>query len=198
MKTTEIRVRPVIRHAVTRFTQEERGASSECMGEFSHESYAEEVADALRAQHAPQQYVAVERGFQYETNAVYFDSERAVMDFVDRARAQEREFRVFSRALTDPMAKARVECGFSEPLPDVPPRLWHDTSASPEEMLADIPNLLRSIAAKIDAGEIKPLAGVVTLRVSGKSRPEVFGLGSKVDPYAELRNAAKEIDRLAV
>lgn len=65
MKTTEIRVRPVIRHVVTRFTSEVmedgRGSgSSESMGEFDHESYAEQVAEALRTQEAPRIFAVVE------------------------------------------------------------------------------------------------------------------------------------------
>lgn len=62
MKTTEIRVRPVIRHAVTRYMSEpETGCGgSELLAEFSHEAYAEEVAQALKEQSAQRDYVLVQ------------------------------------------------------------------------------------------------------------------------------------------
>lgn len=65
MKTTEIRVRPVIRHVVTRYTSEvmEDGRGSggcESLGEYDHESYAEQVAQALRDQAAPREFILVQ------------------------------------------------------------------------------------------------------------------------------------------
>lgn len=48
MQKVEIRVRPVIRHVVTRYTQDARGGSSEAVGEYANEQYAEHVAHALR------------------------------------------------------------------------------------------------------------------------------------------------------
>lgn len=48
MKTVEIRVRPVVRHMVTRHTAEERGGILETLGEFTNEGYADQVAHALR------------------------------------------------------------------------------------------------------------------------------------------------------
>lgn len=109
MKTTEIRVRPVIRHAVTRFTSEDRAASSECVGEFNNEAYAEEVAQALRAAHKPKQYAIVERGFDVATRVWYAEDQAEAEAY--RAQLQEHfgsEFRIYDREVTDPVAAARI------------------------------------------------------------------------------------------
>lgn len=48
MKTTEIRVRPVVRYLVTRFTASPMSdGGSETIGEFDNEGCANEVAKAL-------------------------------------------------------------------------------------------------------------------------------------------------------
>lgn len=110
MKTTEIRVRPVIRHAVTRFTADQQGnAASECLGEFGNESYAEEVAEALRAAHKPKQYAIVERGFEVATR-VWYAEERAEAEAY-RQQLQDHfgsEFRIYDREVTDPVSAARI------------------------------------------------------------------------------------------
>lgn len=60
MSKPEFRVRPVIRHIVTRYSPPADGnASLETLGEFNHEDYAEIVAEALRARVAPMEYVIV-------------------------------------------------------------------------------------------------------------------------------------------
>jgi HEAT repeat protein len=59
MTTPEFRVRPVIRHVVTRYSTDDRGASLETLGEFNHEEYADIVAEALRERAAPREYVIV-------------------------------------------------------------------------------------------------------------------------------------------
>jgi hypothetical protein len=99
MKTTEIRVRPVVRHAVTRFTQEERGASSECMGEFANEQYAEEVAEALKDKHAAREYVMVQETPGLETPKVFYAySEEEVAKFMSEPRL-DCGYRVYSRVI---------------------------------------------------------------------------------------------------
>jgi hypothetical protein len=49
METIEYRVRPVVRYVVTKYTSDPELGAGSCrpMGEFDHESYAEEVAWAL-------------------------------------------------------------------------------------------------------------------------------------------------------
>jgi hypothetical protein len=114
MSTTEIRVRPVVRHIVTRYEADERGASSSPLGEFTNEEYAEQVAEALRGSiPKPMQYVAVERTFNELTNAVYFDTEADATAYAEYALSKGREFRVFGREITDPVARARHEAGMA-------------------------------------------------------------------------------------
>jgi hypothetical protein len=134
METTEIRVRPVVRHVVTRYKQAEIGkgpdglprysAGLETLGEFDSEEYAEQVAGAMRERFAARQYVAVERGFEVVANHIYFETAAAAEAFVEKALLEEREFRIYSRVVTDPVAKARIESGWgTESIPDVPPRV---------------------------------------------------------------------------
>jgi hypothetical protein len=113
MKTTDIRVRPVIRHAVTRYTSEtgESGfcsGGSESLGEFSHEAYAEEVAEALKAAHKPKQYALVERGFDTSVQ-VYYAEEPEQAEYYKRQLEAHygAEFRVFEREVTDPIVLGR-------------------------------------------------------------------------------------------
>jgi hypothetical protein len=149
MSKVEIRVRPVIRHVVTRYTAPEpapsgsnpaNGRSSlETLGEFDNEAQAEEVAKCLQEVylawqariHAenhpkPMQYVAVERGFECATNAEYFNLEADALAFVEHASKAGREFRVYAREVTDPMSKAclELEYGVGRPqVPRVPPKV---------------------------------------------------------------------------
>jgi hypothetical protein len=118
MSTVEIRVRPVVRHVVTRYSEGgplrdgTKAACSEKVGEFDNEQQAERVAEALRdAIPKPKQYIAVERTFDSMTNAAYFDMEADALAYVAHALTQDREYRVFSRELTDPVAIARHEAG---------------------------------------------------------------------------------------
>lgn len=104
MKTTSIRVRPVIRHAVTRHTSEVmedgRGSGgSECLGEFSHESYAEEVAQALQEKHAPREFVIVERTLgAAEARVTYaYSEEEAVGRLASEEAVDGKEYRIYSR-----------------------------------------------------------------------------------------------------
>lgn len=110
MSTTEIRVRPVVRHAVTRFTQDGRSAGSEMIGEFANEAFAEEVAEALSRKTAPRQYIIVERTFDAAARICYADH-ASVADEIktDMERELGSEFRVYSREMTDPIAIARVQ-----------------------------------------------------------------------------------------
>jgi hypothetical protein len=201
MSTTDIRVRPVIRHVVTRFQSDGARSGSEAMGEFGNEQYAEEVAEALRQKHAPKQYIAVERGWEIATNVLYFTTRAEADTFVETALKEDREFRVYEREPTGPIERFTAEQGIPAPAPElraVPPRIWHKPGATPEEKLADIPNLLRTIATQIDAGQFPAVSGVVTLKCAGKRTPEVFGLGAEIDPIAELQSAAKALAGLGI
>lgn len=110
MSTTEIRVRPVVRHAVTRFKQDARSAGSEMIGEFANEAFAEEVASALTWKSRARQYVIVERSFDVTAQVGYADYE-SVAEAIreDMEKETGREFRVFSRELTDALSIARVQ-----------------------------------------------------------------------------------------
>ena len=139
MKQVEIRVRPVVRHVVTRFTEERTSAPGEApaytrhletLGEFDNEAQAEAVAEALRGQAPkPMQYVCVERGFECVTNAMYFDCEQDADEFIRLAREQDRDFRKYSREVTDPVHKARleVEGGLRVPGFHIPPPVPQET-----------------------------------------------------------------------
>jgi hydrogenase maturation factor len=101
MKTTGIRVRPVIRHVVTKWESDpENGAGgSACIAEFNHESYAEEVAEALREKYAKREYAIVEETMGEPTARVtYAYSEE---DVAVRLASEEAEtgktYRVYSR-----------------------------------------------------------------------------------------------------
>ena len=97
MQSTEIRVRPVIRHVVTRYTAGP-GGGSEVLGEFDSESQAEQVADAMRSVHWPKKYVLVQVTFEPETKAFYAETQVEA----DKLRGKLSEetghdWRVFSR-----------------------------------------------------------------------------------------------------
>ena len=122
MTEVEIRVRPVIRYAVTRFLKWEKlppgcgqhGQSSELLGEFDSEIYAEEVAEALRAQEKkPQQYVVVEQTFETPTHAVYFDTEADAEKFMadELAANPAKGWHMFGREMKDYLAIARPVLG---------------------------------------------------------------------------------------
>ena len=110
MSQVEIRVRPVIRHVVTRYRSEGRYASSETLGEFDSEQYAEEVAATMRAAlPKPKQYAIVERGFDVGAK-VYYAEEREQAEAY-RVQLQEhfgKEFRIYEREVTDPIALGRL------------------------------------------------------------------------------------------
>lgn len=69
MSQVEIRVRPVIRYAVTRYSGDGRSASLQTLGEFDNEGYANEVAEAMRPREW--KYVIVERSFTPECRVFY-------------------------------------------------------------------------------------------------------------------------------
>lgn len=101
MKTTDIRVRPVIRHAVTRFTQDGRSAGSEMIGEFANEAYAEEVAQVLTEKACRREYVIVEQTMGELTARVTFaySEEEANSQLASEEAVTGKTFRVFSRPL---------------------------------------------------------------------------------------------------
>ncbi len=110
MKTTEIRVRPVVRHAVTRYTRDEAGASSESLGEFANEAYAEELAEALRKAHKPKQYAVVQRSFDVDVKVYYAEEIAQAEAYRDQLAAHfGHEYRIYEREVTDPIVIARIE-----------------------------------------------------------------------------------------
>lgn len=104
METTEIRVRPVIRHAITRFVAGQHAdgmsyGSSECLGEFSHESYAEEVAQAMREKVAMREYALVEETPGTMNPAVFYAySEEEVARFLAEPK-DGKGWKVYSRIM---------------------------------------------------------------------------------------------------
>jgi hypothetical protein len=89
MSQPEFRVRPVIRHVVTRYSSEVMGngpdgeprysASLETLGEFNNEGYAEIVVEALKARVAPLEYVIVQqRPGEIEARVMYAYSDAEV------------------------------------------------------------------------------------------------------------------------
>jgi cephalosporin-C deacetylase-like acetyl esterase len=112
MSTVEIRVRPVVRHIVTRYTKGDKQASLETLGEFDNEAQAESVADALRDRYItkPTQYAIVQRTIGEVDAKVYYAEERAQAEaYRDELMAHfGSEFRIFTREVTDPVAAARI------------------------------------------------------------------------------------------
>jgi hypothetical protein len=103
-KTTEIRVRPVIRHNVTRFTSETGpdgacGGSSESLGEFAHEGYAEEVAQALKDREAARVYAIVEETVgKVQARVVYaYSKGEATLRKMDIEGETGKSFHIYSR-----------------------------------------------------------------------------------------------------
>jgi hypothetical protein len=101
MKTTEIRVRPVIRHVVTTFTPQSCGdGGSRAIGEFDSEAHAEEVAQALKEMHAPREYVMVQETPGLETPKVFYAySEEEVAKFMIEPRTDDHGYKVYSRVM---------------------------------------------------------------------------------------------------
>jgi hypothetical protein len=100
MSTVEFRVRPVIRHVVTRHTSTENSGSLETLGEFGNEGYAEIVSQALKERAAPREYVVVESTLGAVQAAVYYAHDENDLAHVQCQAAAEhpgRTFRVYSR-----------------------------------------------------------------------------------------------------
>jgi hypothetical protein len=76
------------------------------VGEFASEEQAEAVRDAFEFLHAPRAYLMVKRTFDLDTQAQHADSQEEADAFVAAKLAEGEEWRVFSRVLTDPVAKA--------------------------------------------------------------------------------------------
>lgn len=103
MEHVEFRVRPVIRHVVTRFSSRNdgEGVSASCgpLGEFDNEGYADIVVEALRERVAPRVYAVVQETLGDETAIVHYAYDEAQAD----ARKQDLEqrtgksFRIYSR-----------------------------------------------------------------------------------------------------
>jgi hypothetical protein len=108
MKTTEIRVRPVVRHVVTRFTSEHdehtrfagfAGGGCETLGEFDSEQYADVVADALRMASAARVYVIVQETLGEEIAIVHYagSEEEAASRKTSLEERTGKSFRIYSR-----------------------------------------------------------------------------------------------------
>jgi hypothetical protein len=106
MKTTEIRVRPVVRHVVTRYTSEydeatkSCGGSCETIGEFDNERFAEEVAKVLQEEAQPKQYAVVESTLgDIQAQVYYAEGQREAFELSKKLSAETlKTFRVFERA----------------------------------------------------------------------------------------------------
>lgn len=109
MINTEIRVRPVIRHVVTRFPGN-RGPGPETLGEFDSEAAAEELAGALRSSmQRPKQYIVVQRSFDVDVKAYYAEELAQAECYKDELQAHYgHEFRIFEREVTDPVMVAQM------------------------------------------------------------------------------------------
>ena len=108
MSNPEFRVRPVIRHIVTRYTPAEplppgcnpaNGRSGlETLGEFDSEGYAEIVAEALAEKAAPRQYVIVQNTMGEVMAKVYYaDGEIEAMERLRSLEVDGSTYRIFSR-----------------------------------------------------------------------------------------------------
>jgi hypothetical protein len=98
MSTPEFRVRPVVRHVVTRYVPPNANVASgvETLGEFDSEGYAEIVREALAERVAPREFVLVEQSPGEMRPIVFYAYGE---DEVERVKAQHPEtgFRVFNR-----------------------------------------------------------------------------------------------------
>lgn len=109
MSNPEFRVRPVVRHVVTRFSEERTSAHDEppaytrkleTLGEFDSEGYAEIVAEALSEKAAPREYVLVQETMGEVMANVYYayDEQNAMERLAQLATEEPREsYRVYSR-----------------------------------------------------------------------------------------------------
>ncbi len=111
MSIPEFRVRPVIRHVVTRYTPAHspapgalNGPSLETLAEFDSEGYAEIVREALADRVAPREFVIVEQTLgAVEARVTYAYSEQEALDRLASAAAETgKSYKVFSR-IKEPM-----------------------------------------------------------------------------------------------
>lgn len=108
MSQSEFRVRPVIRHIVTRYTREAplpegvmpeaRKQGLETLGEFGNEEYAEQIRAALQEQAAPKEYVMVKHlpGEAVASVHYAYSLDEATAFMLVRA-SQNEDWKVFSR-----------------------------------------------------------------------------------------------------
>jgi hypothetical protein len=109
MSNPEFRVRPVVRHVVTRYTRAEplppgvnadtpRGGL-ETLGEFDSEGYAEIVAEALAEKAAPREYVIVQSTLGEVTAKVYYAyGEQEAQERMNALQvADSTTYRIYSR-----------------------------------------------------------------------------------------------------
>lgn len=111
MSNEEFRVRPVIRHVVTKYAPSPpntAGMGSSQVGEFASEEQAEAVREAFEFLYAPRQFLMVKRSLELETLAQHAETQEEADAFVAEKLLMGEEWRVFSRIITDPIAKARA------------------------------------------------------------------------------------------
>lgn len=114
MQTTELRVRPVIRHAITRYVTERhtngrQSGMSQLMCEVGSEDFAEEIKEALELKDAPRKYVLVERTFKPEARVYYAewpDQARQHKEVLEKFYPDS-EFQIFACLIEDPIELAR-------------------------------------------------------------------------------------------
>lgn len=114
MKSVSYRVTPVVRYNITkRESDPANGAGSVgSIGEFTNESYAEEIAAALRAaEPKPMQYAIIERTSFATSAMVYYasDPDQAAAYMEQLQSHFGLEFRIFEQELVDPVAIALHE-----------------------------------------------------------------------------------------
>jgi hypothetical protein len=111
MSTVEIRVRPVIRHIVTRYTpsqplpsvvagiERRTDAMLETLGEFDNEDQAEMVAAALRAKATQHAYAIVQETMGEIGAHVYYayDEAEAAQRKADLEADGTQTYRIYSR-----------------------------------------------------------------------------------------------------
>lgn len=106
MSTPEFRVRPVIRHVVTRYTPPDspEPASVETLAEFDSEGYAEIVKEALAEKVAPREFVIVEStmGEPMARVTYAYSEDEAIQRMAESQAMEGKTYRVYSR-IKEPM-----------------------------------------------------------------------------------------------
>lgn len=103
----DIRVRPALRHSITRYTRDGNNSGVETLCEVANERYAEEIMEALRVKNAPKTYSIIQRSFDVMVMVVYADElEQAARYKEQLEKFYHQEFRIYEREITDPVKLA--------------------------------------------------------------------------------------------